>query len=89
MIDHSHHDDEGGFYKGLVFGAILGVGTFLLLNSEKGKKFVKTSKTRIDKILNEEPIMSEYEDEVVTEEENGQELPKAAPAPRRFFKKSK
>lgn len=89
MSDHSHHEDEGGFYKGLVFGAILGVGLLVLLNSEKGKKFIKTSRKRIDEILNEEPVMSEYEDEVVTEEEDDQELPKAAPSPRRFFKKSK
>lgn len=36
------HDKEGSFYKGLVFGALLGVGLTLFLSTDAGRDIIRS-----------------------------------------------
>jgi len=85
MSDNSH-DSEGNFYKGLVFGALIGAGLTLFLSTDAGRDIVRNFRKRVDEVLGDDRIAEDYE-EVVPEDLNG-EVPKSS-SPRRFFRKSK
>ena len=85
MSDNSH-DNEGNFYKGLVFGALIGAGLTLFLSTDAGRDTVRNFRKRIDEVLEGDKVVEDYE-EVAPENLNG-EVPKSS-TPRRFFRKSK
>ena len=85
MNDHGH-DSEGNFYKGLFFGALIGVGLVAFLNTKTGKEVVKNVRKRVDEAFETEIIVDDYE-EVNTEKFNI-DAPKKS-SPNRFFKKPK
>lgn len=64
IMDHSHGGDDGKFFKGLFFGALLGVGLIWFLGTKEGKKikkqvtekgeeFVQKAQENIDAALSE------------------------------------
>ena len=61
-MSNDHDNGECGFYKGLVFGALIGVGLIWFLGtkegkkvkkqiSEKGEEFIEKAKQSIDGVL--------------------------------------
>ena len=63
-MDHNHGDEDGKFYKGLFFGALIGVGLVWFLGTkegekikkqitEKGEEFVDKAQENIDSALSE------------------------------------
>ncbi len=63
-MDHNHGDEDGKFYKGLFFGALIGVGLVWFLGTkegekikkqitEKGEEFVEKAQENIDSALSE------------------------------------
>lgn len=85
---NKNHED-GGFYKGLFFGLLLGVGLIWFMGTkegkrlkeqmnEKGEDFVEKAKESIDEALSEN----------FAENEQGQaEHPKEESPPQRLFEK--
>ena len=85
MSDNSH-DSEGDFYKGLVFGALIGAGLTLFLSTDAGRDIARNLRKKVDEVLEGDAVAEDYE-EVRDEDLNG-EVPKSS-TPRRFFRKSK
>lgn len=63
-MDHNHGDEDGKFYKGLFFGALLGIGLIWFLGTKEGKKikkqvtekgeeFIEKAQENIDSALSE------------------------------------
>ena len=85
MSDNSR-DSEGNFYKGLVFGALIGAGLTIFLSTDAGRDIARNLRKKVDEVFEGDKISEDYE-EVAPEDLNG-EVPKS-PSPRRFFRKSK
>ena len=85
-MSDTNHDSEANFYKGLVFGALIGAGLTLFLSTDAGRDTVRNFRKRIDELLEGDKAAEDYE-EVAPENLNG-EVPKNS-TPRRFFRKSK
>lgn len=93
MMNHSgqnNNHEDGGFYKGLFFGLLLGVGLIWFLGTKEGKKlkeqvsergeeFVEKAKESIDEALSEDFVENEQGTRV---EHHGEESP-----PQRLFEK--
>lgn len=87
-MSSSHSDGDGGFYKGLVFGALIGVGLVWFLGTKEGKKikkqlserseeFIEKAKESIDEALEEGLV---EDDQVSPDVNEGLEF-----SPKRFF----
>ena len=89
MGDHNHSEGEGHFYKGLFFGAILGVGLVWFLGTRSGKELIKTARKRIDEVISMEPGMEDYEGEEASEPAVSDVEPEAtfSEKPKRLFKR--
>lgn len=71
---NNNQGHSGGFFSGLLWGAFLGAGAVLLLNTKKGKKLLKTlTEEGADGIANLEELLTEAigekEEEIATPKE--------------------
>lgn len=80
------HDKEGSFYKGLVFGALLGVGLTLFLSTDAGRDIIRSFRKKIDEAFQDDRLADDYE-EVSTKDLNSG-VPRKI-SPRRFFRRTK
>jgi len=87
-MSKDHDNSEDGFYKGLVFGALIGVGLIWFLGtkegkkvkkqiSEKGEEFIEKAKQSIDGVLEEDFL---EDDKVLPDIDEKSEF-----SPKRFF----
>lgn len=64
IMNHNYEDEDGKFYKGLFYGALLGIGLVWFLGTKEGKKikkqitekgeeFVEKAQENIDAALSE------------------------------------
>jgi hypothetical protein len=89
MGHHNHSgESEGHFYKGLFFGAILGVGLVWFFGTKSGKELIKTARKRIDEAISMEPGMEDYEEELASEPPTPDVQPEStfSAKHRKFFK---
>ena len=91
MENHArnNNENEGHFYKGLFFGVLIGVGLIWFLNSETGRRFVKTARKRMDEALSTEPGLEDYEEEAEVTNSEPESSTFNTPPPHRFFRKSR
>lgn len=73
---NSNQGHSGGFFSGFLWGALLGAGAVLLLNTKKGKKLLKTlTEEGADGIAN----LEEFIEEAIGEKEEAVTVPKTSP----------
>lgn len=85
--DKKNQEQEGHFYKGLFFGALIGIGLFWFLQSESGKSLINRAKNKLDESLSTDPSEIDM-DEELSEGDVVKDKNKAITNPPRFFKKN-
>ena len=88
-MDSSNHDNgDGGFYKGLFFGALLGIGLIWFLGTKEGSRVKKELVEKGEEVLAraKETVDEALSDNFVEDQQPSSEKPdKSAQSPQRFF----